>query len=237
MEITLIIPAYNEEAYLGGCLDSINRYAPGKFKEVVVVDNASTDKTAEVARAKGARVVREDRKGLTHARQSGFEQTSGEYVAYMDADCRLTPNWFETAERHLTKHPEAVSLTGPVRYYDGPAYLKALVIPLQWITLPIPYFTAGFLIIGGNFIARRSALQEIGGFDRGIVFYGEDADIARRLSKSGPTLLRMDFPIETSARRLLKEGIMRTYTRYTVNLLWHVFFKRSFTKTYTDQRA
>ena len=237
MDISLVIPAYNEEAYIGACIDSVLANAPGKFREIVVVDNASTDRTAEIAREKGVRVVREERKGLTRARQAGLEHTQGEFIAFIDADCRMTRKWFETAERHLARHPKAASLTGPIRYYDGPAYLKALIAPLQWVTLPIPYFTAGFLIIGGNFVARRADLLAIGGFDRGIAFYGEDADIARRLSARGTTLLRMDFIAETSARRLVREGIMRTYVNYTLNLFWHAFFKKSLTHAYTDVRA
>jgi len=237
MDISLIIPAYNEETYIGGAIESVHRHASGKFKEIVVVDNASTDRTAEVAsKYPGVRVVCEAQKGLTSARQAGFQATTGEFLAFMDADCRMTPQWFSAVERHYAKHPEAICLTGPIRYYDGPLYMRLIIGPLQWVTLPPAYFIVGFLVIGGNFVARRSALERAGGFDRAISFYGEDANIARRLSKLGPVLLRMDVILETSARRLTGDGIAITFVRYTLNFFWQKLFGRSFTRSYTDVR-
>ena len=82
MDISLIIPAHNEELYIGPCLDTAIKNSRGKFKEIIVVDNASTDKTADVARARsGVRVVYEAQKGLTSARQAGLEASSGELIA------------------------------------------------------------------------------------------------------------------------------------------------------------
>lgn len=238
MDVTLIIPAHNEEGYIGACLDSFERYGRGFFKEVIVVDNASTDKTAEIARSRpGVRVVRTSEKGLTHARQAGLEAASSEYLAFIDADCRITPRWTETIAYYFKKYPHAVSLTGPVRYHDGPAYLKHLIMPLQWLTLPAAYLIDGYHIIGGNFIARRDALIRAGGFDKTIAFYGEDSDIGRRLAASGPVLLRMNLIVETSTRRLMKEGVWQTYWKYTVNTFSHAFLHRSLTSAYTDVRS
>lgn len=237
MDITLIIPAHNEEDWIGQCLDSVQRYAPGGFTEVIVVDNASTDSTARIAAQKGARVVREERKGLTRARQSGLDVAATEYVAYIDADCLLTPNWFSMVEYHHRKHPNFVSLTGPVTYYDGPAYLRFVVRFLEWVILPSACFMAGYIIIGGNFVARRDALIAVGGFDPDVAFYGEDADIARRLAKVGYVLLRMNLVVQTSARRLQREGVVTTYVRYAANFLSHVVFHRSLSKQYTDVRT
>lgn len=237
LSISLIIPAHNEEAHIGACLDSVFKYAQGKFDEVIVVDNASTDKTAEVARSKGARVVFEGRKGLTHARQKGLESVSNEYVAYIDADCRLTPKWFSTVEYHLAKHPNAISLTGPVWYFDGPRPLRVVIWILEWITIPLACWIAGYGVIGGNFVVRRDALIAIGGFDPGIAFYGEDTDIARRLAKHGYVLLRMDLVVATSMRRFLHDGFVRTCTNYMLNALSSAFFHRPFTRHYTDVRS
>lgn len=238
MDISLIIPAYNEEQYIGPCLESVLKHASGTFKEIVVVDNASTDRTFEIAsQYDGVRVIREARKGLTHARQVGLESTTSALVAYIDADCRMDNQWFATAESHFAKYPHTVSLTGPVWYYDGARALQWLVIALEWVSLPIAYHLAGYLVIGGNFIAQRAALEQIGGFDRDIAFFGEDADIARRLSAVGPTYLRMHFAIATSMRRFQHDGVIRTALNYTFNFISHVFFKKSFTESYTDHRS
>lgn len=237
MDVTLIIPAHNEEGFIGACLDSVEQHARGFFKEVIVVDNASTDKTADVARARGARVIREEKKGLTRARQAGFEAATGEWVACIDADCRLSPTWVEVARRYLAAYEDAVSLSGPVRYYDGPRILRLVIVLAEWVALPLTSYMTRYLIIGGNFIAKRVAIEQVGGFDRSIAFFGEDADIARRLEKIGRVAFHMDFYVLTSMRRFQSDGFLRTVTNYVLNYLWHVFFKRSYTTVYTDVRS
>ncbi|MCE9541135.1 glycosyltransferase family 2 protein [Candidatus Kaiserbacteria bacterium] len=237
MDITLIIPAHNEEKHIGGCIESAQKHAAGKFKEILVIDNASDDRTAEIAASyAGVRVVRESHKGLTHARQAGYEAATTEYIAYIDADCRMPDLWFSVAEKHFEKYPDTVALTGPVQYFDGPMYLRALVEFVEWIALPVAYWVAGYLIIGGNFIIRRDAVAAVGGFDKSISFYGEDADIARRVAKVGPVYLRMHMVIYTSMRRFMHDGIIRTSSNYTVNFVWHKFFSKSYTHVYTDVR-
>ncbi|MDP3645585.1 MAG: glycosyltransferase [bacterium] len=237
LSISLVIPAHNEEGYIGACLDFVFEYAHGKFDEIIVVDNASTDRTAEIARGKGARVVFEGRKGLTRARQKGLESVSSEYVAYIDADCRLTPEWFSTVEYHLAKHPNTVSLTGPVWYFDGPYTVRWAIWVLEWITIPLACWIAGYGVVGGNFVARRDTLIAVGGFSPDIAFYGEDTDIARRLAKHGYVLLRMNLVVATSMRRFLHDGFVRTCANYTVNALSSAFFHRPATKKYTDVRS
>jgi glycosyltransferase involved in cell wall biosynthesis len=94
MKISFVIPAHNEEAYVGKCLDSIFRElkkAPVDA-EVIVVDNASTDGTREVAQKyPGVKVISEPIKGLTRARRAGFLAATGDLIANVDADTMLTP--------------------------------------------------------------------------------------------------------------------------------------------------
>ena len=238
MKISLVIPAHNEEAFIGDCLDSAIQQSQGRFHEIVVVDNVSTDRTAEVARARlGVRVVREDQKGITHARQRGLEETTGDFVAYIDADTRLPAQWFDVAERAFKENPKAVSLSGPARYWDGTILQRVVMGCFWWISAPLTYRIVGYMVFGANFIAKRDALLAIGGFDRSIEFYGEDTDIARRLSKVGETLFRMNFFIYTSARRLQSEGMFRTNFTYAMNYLWPVLFKRPYHTTHQDIRV
>lgn len=234
MDVTLVIPAYNEAAYIGATVDAARRYGGG-FKEIVVVDNASTDATAEVARAHGARVVHEPHKGLTAARQAGLEATSGEWIAYIDADTLLSPEWLAVAERVLREHPDAVSLSGPRRYFGAARWRLSLANAL-WLMAPLIYRFVGYMILGGNFIAKRSALGAIGGFDRSIAFYGEDTDLARRLSTVGKELFRMDLVVYASARRFEEEGILQANMTYALNYLWPVLFGRPYTSRHQDVR-
>ena len=238
MKISLVIPAHNEEACLGGCLDSVLEHAYGRFCEIIVVDNASTDRTAEVARARpSVRVVHEADKGLTKARQRGFEEAVGDYVAYIDADTRLPPQWFDTVEATFGAHPDAVALSGPAKYWDATPAQRALLAASWWLAAPLAYRLVGYMIYGANFIARRDAIAAIGGFDRTIDFYGEDTDLARRLSLQGKVLFRMKLFIYTSARRFRKEGLLKTNLGYILNFVWPVLFGRPLTRTHNDIRA
>jgi glycosyltransferase involved in cell wall biosynthesis len=238
MDISLVIPAHDEAEYIGAALESVLKNAPGKFKEIIVVDNASSDDTAAVAsRYKGVRVVREDRKGLTIARQTGFQATTSEFVAYMDGDSRLAPGWFEKAEVLISKYPNAVSWSGPVYYYDAPT--KAWNVTLSigwWLTAPLMYRVIGYMVLGGNFVVRRTAIDAIGGFDPNVAFYGEDMTLAKRLHAEGKTIFRMDFYGLTSARRFLKEGYIKTNMHYVLNYVWPVLFGRPYHREYTDIR-
>jgi glycosyltransferase involved in cell wall biosynthesis len=112
MRLSFVVPAYNEEAYLPACLESICeqiRTLPAGTCEIIVVNNASTDRTREVAlRYPGVTVVDEPRKGLTFARQAGFAASTGALIANVDADSRLTPGW---VSKVLTTFAEAEANT------------------------------------------------------------------------------------------------------------------------------
>ncbi len=244
MRLSFVIPAYNEEAYLPACLESIlaQTRGLGESVEIVVVNNASSDRTREVAGGfAGVRVVDEPRKGLTYARQAGFAASTGELIANVDADSRLTPGWVEGVLRAFAAEPRMVSLSGPLVYYD--------LTPRQRVLVQAFYATAflsyavnrwvlrvGSMVQGGNFVLRREALEAIGGFNLAISFYGEDTDIARRISRMGKVRFTFDLKMFSSARRLKKEGMFTIAGRYSINYLWTTFRKRPFTEEYVDIR-
>ena len=112
MRVSVVIPARNEEAYLPSALEAVLAQTLPPF-EVIVVDNASTDRTREVAEALGARVVFCGRRGVAYARQAGLLAARGEWVAMTDADSLPTPRWLE---RLAHKAPGAVAVYGPLRF-------------------------------------------------------------------------------------------------------------------------
>src|ERR1035437_7029417 len=114
MKLSLIIPAYNEEKYIGACLEHAIKNSKGKFSEIIVIDNASTDKTAEVARKfNGVKVIKENEKGLTKARQRGYKESTGDILAYIDADTKMPEKWIDILEDNLNKNPDCACLSGP----------------------------------------------------------------------------------------------------------------------------
>ena len=102
MKLTIIIPAFNEEAYLPSTLDSIQTAAAHSDAEVdiIVVDNNSVDDTAAVARSKGVTVVHEPVQGIARARNAGAGHAEGDVLVFVDADvvyCR--PHCLRTSTR------------------------------------------------------------------------------------------------------------------------------------------
>jgi len=237
MRISLVIPAFNEEAYLGGCLDSVLA-SGGRFHEIIVVDNASTDGTAEVAAARpGVRVVYEAKKGLLAARQRGYQEATGDVVGYIDADTRMPKGWWQRANDVLSTRPDVVALSGPARYWDAKPWQRFFLALLWRVSAPLAYRLVGYMIYGASFAVRRSALDAIGGFNPAIEFYGEDTDLARRLSRQGKVVFDMRFFIFSSARRFASEGMFRTNLVYVLNFAWPVLFGRPFTRQHKDIRA
>jgi glycosyltransferase involved in cell wall biosynthesis len=248
MKISFVIPAHNEEATVGKCLTSVlkeietNHLEIGKDVEVVVVNNASTDKTKEVVQKFAAvRLVDEPTKGLVHARKAGFDNSTGELVANIDSDTHLPTGWLAVVLKNFN-NTHVVGLSGPYIYDDISALERAFVklfyaigYIFYWIAHYI--FRSGAMLQGGNYIVRRDALQKIGGFDTRIIFYGEDTDIAKRLGDVGEVRWTWSLPMYTSGRRLRKEGLLRMGARYAINFCWVNFFGRPYTSHYIDIRA
>ncbi|MEX2300328.1 MAG: glycosyltransferase [Bryobacterales bacterium] len=234
---SVVIPAHNEAKGIAACLTHVLESAPANLLEIVVVDNASTDGTAVAAgRFEKVRVVHEPEKGLTRARQRGLLEAKGELLAYIDADCHMPDWWFPMAAREFGSDSNLVCLSGPYIYYDLPLWQQK-ASELYWETIARPVAaTTGFMTVGGNFIAKKAALAAMGGFDKTIEFYGEDTDIARRISTHGKVKFLPAFAMPTSGRRLASEGFFRTGIRYSVNYAWVALFKRPFSHRYQDIR-
>ncbi len=245
MRLSFVVPAYNEEAYLPGCLESILSQTRGleHITEIIVVNNASTDDTRDVAlRYPGVRVVDEPRKGLTFARQAGFVASTGSLIANVDADSRLTPGWvgsvltaFDGRPRRSPRSPARSSTTTS---RPASASSSSIFYLTAFATYVINRYIlrVGSMVQGGNFVLSRAALEAIGGFNTAISFYGEDTDIARRLNAVGKVRFTFDLKMLSSARRLKHEGMLTIAARYAINYFWTTFFKRPYTRDHIDIR-
>lgn len=235
--ISVVIPAYNEEKYIGSCLESVLRHRSDDVIEIIVIDNNSTDRTAEIARGfPGVTVVHESEKGLTRARQAGFANSRGELLAYIDADSRMTPGWCDIVRAQFSAEPLPVCISGMYTYYDL-SDLRSSCIRFLWKAGgSAAYSLTSHLVVGGNFVVQRLALASIGGFDTTIEFYGEDTDIGKRLSSVGRVAFVPSLHVETSGRRWASEGFVRLCGRYAINYVWQACFSKPFTKSYRDIR-
>ena len=235
MNFSLIIPAFNEEKYIYQTLQSVMSHKD-KLLEVIVVDNASTDNTKSVAESfAGVRVVGEPIKGLTRARQRGLEESKGDVLIYLDADTELSAQWLNKVIQKYNSDPQVVSVTGRYVFKDVSNFTNAFVF-VYWVIGYIMYLFSGYLVVGGNFAARKSALLRIGGFDKTIEFYGEDTDIARRLHKVGKVVFLLSAKVYTSPRRLQGDGLMKTVWLYVKNFFSVIIGGKPATATYNDLR-
>lgn len=244
MRVSFVIPAYNEESYISACLESILRQTRNTdiACEIVVVNNASTDRTREIAETfEGVTVVDEPRKGITYARQAGVDASTGTLIANVDADSRLPEGWLRQMVQQFDRDSKLLAVSGPLHYYDLTAtrrFLVAAFYRLAWLTYLLNRYVlqVGSMVQGGNFVVTRRALEEIGGFNVAISFYGEDTDLARRLSKIGDVRFVLRLQMLSSARRLNKEGLLTTAVRYSINYFWTTFRERPFSTEHVDIR-
>ncbi len=244
MRISFVIPAYNEERLLPICLDAIKRELSHTQcdAEVIVVNNASTDSTREVAlRYEWLQVIDEPNKGLVRARHAGYKVSTGDIIANVDSDTILPNGWIEKVLKEFTNNKHLAALSGPFIYYDLSTFRRLLIHIFYFggylIHLFNQYiFHSGAMLQGGNFIVRRTHFEQIGGFNTSIDFYGEDTDIARRISKVGKVKWTFRLPMYTSGRRLVIEGIIVMGLRYSINYIHTLIFRKPFTKTYIDIR-
>lgn len=231
--ISFVIPAFNEEANIVRCVQSIVCEAGTIAYEIIVVDNCSMDNTRELALLSGARVVYESRQGITYARQTGAEAARFGLIAFIDADSEVPPGWLDAALAAL-KGPNVVAASGPVVYRDLPLY--KCIVSFGFYCLAKVAHQIRPMLQGGNFILRKEALQRAGGFNTAIDFYGEDTDTAMRLSKVGKVNFDLNMWIHTSARRMQAEGWCATGCRYIANYIWMWATGRPWTAAHHDHR-
>jgi glycosyltransferase involved in cell wall biosynthesis len=242
VRISTLVCAYNEASYLSACLHSLQAQTR-PTDELIVVDNASSDATPQVARAvTGVRVVHEAVRSLVAARQTGLRAASGDVLAYIDADCRAPLQWLERIEQHF-RADEVVAVTGPYRFYDWDHIGRAIVRVYDWCIAPPTHLVVhhalgiGAILYGGNFAVRRDALMRIGGFDRTIDFHGEDTNLGRRLTPVGRIVIDRRCWVWTSARRYRAMGKRKVFRLYVRNFCSEILRHRPADREHLDIRV
>ena len=221
---SLVIPAYNEETYLPRLLDSVDaargRYAGGPGAvEVVVADNASTDATAEVARSRGCRVVRVEKRNIGACRNGGAAAARGEVLSFVDADSRIHPETFDAIDRALSAGRAAGGATGVrmERMSPGIAVTYLLFLPMVWATG----------MDTGVVFCRRRDFETVGGYGEDRLF-AEDVRFLVKLARLGRTrgqrLVRLrGAKAVASARKFDRHGDWH-YFRLVSRVAWCSLF-------------
>ena len=178
---TLVIPAHNEEALLPRLLDTVEvaraRYSFGASAiEVIVADNASTDRTAEIAAERGCRVVSVAKRAIAAARNGGAAVARSPILAFVDADTQIHPETFNGIERAMGDSRVVAGATGVTfeRWSLALVATYAAIIPLVLVTG----------MDAGVVFCRRSDFIEIGGYNEKLLV-AEDVAFLWALKKLG----------------------------------------------------
>ena len=223
MKVALVVGTYNGAKVIGKCVDSLLR-TDYPDKEVIVVDDGSTDSTQEVLRTYGGkiRVLRKERGGVSSARNHAAERTDAELVATTDNDCEVTPGWISSAVRHFSSS-EVGAVTGEKKYR-----ITNTVSAVRSAEYAVRFRKRGKeanSIECPCAVIRRDAWLKIGGFNTGTKVGGEDTEFGYRLRKRGYRIVYDSNVVvyhdsEDSLRMYAKRNY-RNGVAYVRNFLWN----------------
>jgi len=160
--LSVVIPVRNDAAMLAAALKSlVAQHRPPD--EIVVVDNGSSDASAEVARAAGARVVPQPVRGIPSAASTGYDAARGDIIARIDADTVCPPEWLARIERRFTREPDLDLLTGDAWFYGSNEIVHRLgeslyIGGMYWSMTP---YLGHPPVFGSNFAMRQSVWAEL----------------------------------------------------------------------------
>ncbi len=239
IDISIVIPAYNEEKFIGNCLKSILNQKTNLIYEIIVVDNNSEDGTVKVVEGfkeqeeeekekekKKIILLKEKRQGVGYARKTGTENSKGKIVVHIDADTVVTQDYFEKIMRIFSENSDVVCIGGQFKYYDG---IKLKEFLRKILYKPTYFFAKTFSKgslgpTGGNMAFKKNIYNKTSGFNPSFNF-GEDGDLTIKLSKFGKIVVDFDLVCFVSVRRF---NFDFDFLKYVFNFFWLCFFSRPF---------
>jgi hypothetical protein len=196
-DVSIVIVAWNARAYTLECLTSLHRQEPSLAIEIIVVDNASTDGTAEAVteRFPSVRLIRNAKNcGFAKANNQGIQASRGRYLGLVNSDVVLPQQCLSHLLAYMDANPD-IGLLGPKMLTPtGDVGCSVMRFPTAWNTFCCALGFSGFMMKGFSYdrtgdvevltgwfwVVRRSAFEKVGGLDEQFFMYGEDIDWSRR---------------------------------------------------------
>lgn len=217
--MSVVLAAYNEEKLVGRCLDAIlAQDYPKDLYDVIVVNNNSTDKTAQIVKEKGLKPYFYDKhQGAIWAKQYGVSQAKGEIVVVTDADTVVQKGWLEHVSR-LMKNPKLQCVGGTVLALEGNLFSRVLLVAFDYFSLAIRFVGVPF-IWGCNIAFRKSAFEAVGGFNTSLKTSDDWEFVVRIQKKYGlkSVLYSSKVRVKTSTRK--QESISALIPYVSVGIL------------------
>jgi len=224
-KISVVVPAYNEEDYLPACLAALKKQKFNGSYEIIVVDNNSFDKTAQIARDFDCKVVFEPRKGVGSARQAGFAVSSGEIIVSTDADTIVPQDWLSRIAIEFKKDKNLAAFGGLYVLSSGSIFTRLIVFlfvyPVHFLDR---FYNGGWNLPGANFAVRKTCFSKTGGFNVNLKI-NEEFDLSQRIRKFGKVKLSPCFLVKTSGRGY-EYGIISWFIRYGPITFSRILLKR-----------
>jgi len=225
MKVSVVVPAFNEERLLPACLEALlGQHGAGDL-EIIVVDNASSDATATLARRYGVTVVHEPCRGYGSALARGFACASGDIIASTDADSVVPCDWVARLKREYERDPGLAAVGGAIQFVAPnwkARFLTHLFLPLidriDWSNPRGPH------LWGANLSVRRAAFRAVGGFDPNFSLQA-DSEISERLRAAGRVVMLRDLKVRSSSRRWNRAFLSSCFL-FGSNFIWYHVFRR-----------
>ena len=189
-QVAVVIPVWNGEAVLGRCLDALARQTlPRDAFQIIVVDNGSSDATADIARRyPGVELLEEKRPGSYAARNLAIGHVRAPITAFTDADCEPAPDWLEQVLRAAAVNPGFGVLAGRIDLFDEIAQEREVFGDYERLfSFPQAHAARGNCATA-NWASETALLKELGGFDAGLKS-GGDRQMALRIKEAGHPLV------------------------------------------------
>jgi len=223
-KISVVIPALNEEKYIKYALEGLRNQSFKDF-EIIVSDAGSKDKTRQIAKKYGARVVIEKKPGISSGRNAGAKIAKGQILVFIDADTRATKDVLKIYSKALGNG--VVAATGPILPLEKTnifMQLGYLFVSEIFVKLSIAFGMPS--IVGSNFAITKKSFDAVKGFNEDLITY-EDWDLSTRVKKLGKIDFLEDATVYASVRRVQAWGIKKYFAYHVGNMFRYKFFKKS----------